>query len=74
MRFELAEAGSPTITVHDAAGRIIRRVDLGVTSSGRHGWQWDGTGDNGRPLPSGVYLVRMTVGAFVGHSRIILTR
>ncbi len=56
----LREAGV-TLTVHDVRGRRVRRLLAGaVLPAGRHELTWDGRGDNGRAMPSGVYLLQLT--------------
>jgi len=44
-----------TITLLDAAGRRVRQVEFAGVASAPRLWMWDGTGDDGRPLPAGVY-------------------
>jgi hypothetical protein len=35
---------------------------------------WDGHDDTGRPLPSGVYVLRLTQGAVVDSRPVVLVR
>lgn len=47
------------VSVHDVAGRLVRALFAGdAARSGE--LTWDGTGDGGRPLPRGVYFLRLT--------------
>lgn len=45
-----------SVTISDALGRQVRRFD-GEQLDGRDVLVWDGADDNGRVLPSGVYIV-----------------
>ena len=47
------------VSVHDVAGRLVRALFSGE-ALGRGELTWDGTGDGGRPLPRGVYFLRLT--------------
>jgi len=59
IRFELAAAGEVLLTVHDIAGRRLATLAEGRREAGTHLESWRGLDDNGRALPSGVYLVRL---------------
>jgi len=64
--FTLPAAGHARVTVHDAAGRRVATLLDGERAAGRHELVWDGAGDHGAALPSGVYVVRVESG---GESR-----
>lgn len=57
-RFSFALPGTSKVSlrVYDAAGRVARRVLDGEVAAGPHVTTWDGTDDDGRALPSGVYF------------------
>jgi len=59
LQLDLAAAGPVTVTVVDAAGRTVRSLVDEHLADGRYEVTWDGTGDDGRAVPSGVYFVRM---------------
>jgi hypothetical protein len=48
-----------TVSVHDARGRRVAELARGVFPPGRHEATWRGLDDDGRPVASGVYLVRL---------------
>ncbi len=50
------------LSVYDLSGREVRRLIDGPRPAGRHSVVWDGTDSQHRPLPSGVYLYRLTTG------------
>jgi hypothetical protein len=51
-------AGSAHLTVIDATGRELRRTTTPVTPGPVH-LRWDGTDHRGRPVPPGVYHLRV---------------
>lgn len=51
------DAGDFPLTVHDALGRVVRRLDTGHVG-GEVSIIWDGLSDAGGELASGVYFVR----------------
>ncbi|MBT7097766.1 hypothetical protein HN937_10360, partial [Candidatus Poribacteria bacterium] len=66
--FDLAEAGPATVTVYDAVGRAVRRIDLGYTTAGSHRTRdraayWDGRNDAGEPVASGAYVAEFSSGS-----------
>ena len=66
--------GARKVTVFDVHGRLIRRLEDPGAGVGIRGVPWDGRDDAGRPLPAGVYLVRVEVGDRVASGRISLLR
>ncbi|MBD3161275.1 MAG: hypothetical protein GF346_03670 [Candidatus Eisenbacteria bacterium] len=51
-------AGPVRVSIHDAAGRIVRVLAEGERKAGRHRITWDGRGRGGVPVPAGVYYWR----------------
>jgi endonuclease/exonuclease/phosphatase family metal-dependent hydrolase len=60
LRFDLAQAGDVQLDVFDVAGRRVARLAAAAFGRGTHAVRWDGRGDGGRPLGSGVYFVRLS--------------
>jgi hypothetical protein len=59
VRPNMHERGESCVTIHDAAGREVRRLLDGVDPvTGIIEIVWDGRDDNGDPLPAGAYFVR----------------
>ena len=59
VRFELASQQRVHVSVHDAAGKRVRTLDMGTYTAGQHELTWDGRDDAGRGLASGTYLLRL---------------
>lgn len=68
IRFNLAQSGQVTLIVYNLLGQPVRTLADGFLSAGSHAVVWDGTGDDGRPVASGVYLYRLS-GDTVDRSR-----
>jgi hypothetical protein len=47
-----------TLTIHDAAGRLVRELRSGVIPAGRHEIEWDGRDEGGSRVAAGVYCSR----------------
>jgi hypothetical protein len=61
--------GSPApaaLSLHDAAGRLVRRIDSGVYGAGTRTVTWDGLDSEGRRVSAGVYFLRSES---AGHKR-----
>jgi hypothetical protein len=50
-------AGAPTVSIHDVRGRLVRRWT--AAPSGHARISWDGRRDDGRPVASGIYFLRI---------------
>lgn len=54
----VSDRGGPMrLAIHDAAGRLVRRILDGVVAPGMVEWRWDGRDESGRPVASGTYFV-----------------
>jgi flagellar basal-body rod modification protein FlgD len=50
-----ADATSVTVQVKDAAGKVVRTIDLGSRQAGVASFKWDGLDGNGKALAAGTY-------------------
>ena len=57
--FEMARAGAATVEIFDLRGRRVRSL-RGEWPAGPVRATWEGNDDQGRALPSGTYLLRVT--------------
>jgi hypothetical protein len=57
--FRAFEAGPVRARIVDAAGKLVRSVDLGGLAAGDRSWTWDGRGDAGQRVAAGVYRVQI---------------
>lgn len=71
--FRVADATGTSLGIYDVAGRIVRSIPL-EPSSGFQQVVWDGRDSDGRALPSGVYMVRLSDLDRVTSRRITLAR
>ena len=58
LSIELSVAGPVTAGIFALDGRLVRRLDTPWLPVGSSVLKWDGTDAVGRPLPSGIYLIR----------------
>jgi flagellar hook assembly protein FlgD len=49
-----------SLTAYDLTGRTIRTIFQGERMPGVHEATWDGCGENGNALRSGIYFLRLT--------------
>ncbi len=59
VRFDLVRDERVTLTVFDVAGRPVTTLARGPWQAGRHEIVWYGQDDDGRPMASGAYYVRL---------------
>jgi hypothetical protein len=73
--YDLPRDAVVTLVVHDVNGRRVRTLRSGVMeSAGRHEAVWNGRDDGGRPVGSGVYLVRLAGGGSTQVQRLALIK
>jgi flagellar basal-body rod modification protein FlgD len=47
------------IAIQNAQGEVVRTMDVGTLAAGNIEFNWDGTDQNGNPLPPGDYAVQV---------------
>lgn len=57
--YVLPAAGPVSLRLFDASGRIVRRLVSREQGAGAHAVRWDGSDDEGRRSPAGVYWYRL---------------
>jgi hypothetical protein len=74
LRLVLPARRDAQLRVHGPDGRLLRRLSLGALGPGPCAVAWDGRDDHDRPVPAGVYWIRLTTGAESGAARVIVVR
>lgn len=74
LSFSLAVAGPATLGVFDVQGRRVATLVDRTMTAGVHRTTWDGHGDDGRALPAGVYLARLTGAGGTAVAKLTLLR
>jgi hypothetical protein len=74
LMFELDRAGRARLEVFDVAGRRVRRVAEGTFAAGVRTVEWDGRGEDGKPLTSGVYCIRLESRGAVMTGKLVIAR
>jgi hypothetical protein len=72
--FSLAEPGHVAIDILDARGGRQAVVADEMLGAGEHHWEWNGTDQAGRRLPSGSYLCRLSAAGSVWTTKLLLLR
>lgn len=72
--YRLLESEPIRLEILDASGMVVREFRQDRQSAGSHVLRWDGCDEAGRPLPSGVYLMRMDTRGGVSRGKVTLTR
>ncbi|HTW91001.1 MAG TPA: FlgD immunoglobulin-like domain containing protein [bacterium] len=73
INYQLGRAGSVTLTVHDVAGKAVRRLAGGPQPAGLHSVSWNGRDDRGRALPTGVYFCTLDIGTKRISRKVVMT-
>jgi hypothetical protein len=73
IRYDLPSASPVTLVIYDVSGRRVRVLKRGVMeAAGRRTVVWDGTGDEGARVASGVYFYRLEAGSYTNTRRMVL--
>lgn len=66
--------GHVRLGVYDVMGRLIHIVEDGNKTAGSYRTLWDGTDGRGKPVPGGMYVVRMKQGEKIQSMKIIFLK
>lgn len=72
--FTLVKPDRITLSVFDIRGRKVRTLLDCQMTAGDHSFVWDGTGDRGNQLPSGVYVCRLEATGLIDSKKIVLQK
>lgn len=62
IKYPFAEGGPVSVDIFNSAGVRVATFTPGNAASGPNGVQWNGTDQSGRPVPTGLYLVKVNDG------------
>ena len=72
--FEIDITGPVSLRIYDASGRLVKTLANGIFTTGLHEMVWNGTGDYGQRISSGVYFCRFESGTLRQTQKLILLR
>jgi hypothetical protein len=72
--YDLPQSGHVTLTVYNVMGQVIRVLVDGDRQAGRYTIRWEGNDAQGQSVASGIYVYRLTAGAFTTTKRMVLLR
>jgi hypothetical protein len=74
VRFSIPEERELKLNIYDVAGRLVRTLINSRMKSGEHCIIWDGKDEEDRPLPAGIYFVKVDCKKEFYTEKIILLR
>jgi len=74
IRYRLPGESRVTLTVFDTRGGIVRRLVDGRRGPGYHEAVWNGAGDSGERVASGLYLFRIEAAGVVRYGKLTLVK
>lgn len=72
--FQTTGNGQVELVIYDVTGRRIRTLISRPLDAGRHEAVWDGTGERGSRVASGVYFCTLKTGVYTATQRLVLVR
>ena len=74
LSFELSMAGRAVLEILNAAGERVATIVDDVRDAGPHDVLWDGRDERGRPVASGVYFCKLSVGGADVTRKLVVIR
>ena len=74
INYDLARDTHVTIIAYDVTGRRVATLLNDERRAGAHSFRWHAVDDNGAPLASGVYLLRLSAGQSHVNRKVVLLK
>ena len=74
MNFDLPVKAHVTITIFNVLGQRIRTLVDQDLAAGRYTEEWNGSGDDGTKVASGIYFYKIEAGSFVATKKMMLLK
>ncbi len=74
IRYRLAADSPVTLAIYDILGQRVRQLAAGYAAAGSYAVIWDGLGEAGDVVASGIYLLRLQAGPSVYIRRLTLIK
>lgn len=71
LSYSLPQESDILLNIYDLQGRLVKTVAQGHQGVGRFDASWDGTGNRGQSVSSGVYLAQLQAGNFVAKRKVV---
>ena len=72
--FSLANKSEVKIIIYNTRGQVVKDFALGEKNAGNYRIEWDGTDNNGKAVPNGIYCIRMIAGKNYYQTKAILMK
>lgn len=72
--FDLSSGSEVTIDIYNVLGQKVRNLIRNYFEPGSYSVLWDGKGDNGKPLGSGLYFYRLTTDRFQSTKKCLMVK
>ena len=77
--YQLAEDGDIGLSIYDAGGRLVRRLDLGHRSAGYYtdkskAAYWDGRNHRGEEVANGVFFYQLRAGGYTQTQKMVVIK
>ncbi len=73
--YTLPKESDVRVAIYDLNGRHVITLEEGVQQAGRHSVYWEGTGENGSSVASGIYFCRMEAdGKFIASRKMVMVK
>lgn len=74
LRYHLQAPAEVQLDVYSVTGALVQRLQRGRQNSGEHTLTWSGCDHNGIPMPSGMYLIALTINQHRQTQKLLLVR
>ena len=72
--YDLPRVSNVRLSIYNIVGQEVRVLSSGRQGAGHYQREWDGYGNNGRPVTSGLYFYRLQADDFIMSKKMLLVK
>jgi len=74
IEYGLSEDADVYLKIYDMRGKLVKKLDAGRKSAGNYHIVWDGCNEQERPVPSGLYLLKLRAGPYQVEKKMLMLK
>jgi hypothetical protein len=72
--YSVATTSPVAVLIYDLEGKRVRTLVRDIVPAGSYQVNWDGRGDNGQTVPSGMYFCRLEIGGYTSVKKMLMLK
>ena len=72
--YQVTDMGNTSLKIYNPTGQLVKTLVNGEQKAGAYKIKWNGKDEEGKPVPSGIYFIKLKAGEFSQTKKLLLLR